>query len=60
MLDFVLKAKHAVRTVKKTQPITITRIDWLTLFNEIIAVYSENHTKHMNTLCDKNVELIYF
>jgi hypothetical protein len=27
------------------------------LFKEIIAVYSENHTKHLNTLCEQNAEL---
>jgi hypothetical protein len=34
---------------KKTQHFTITKINWLTLFKEIIAVYSENHTKPINT-----------
>ena len=28
------------------------------LYREIIAVYSEIHTKHMNTLCGQNVELL--
>jgi hypothetical protein len=28
----------------------MTTISWLTLFREIIAVYCENHTKHINTL----------
>jgi hypothetical protein len=41
--------KNSVRTAKKTQLFTITKINWLTLFKEIIAVYSENHTKPMNT-----------
>ena len=27
------------------------------LYREIIAVCSENHTKHINTLCGQNVEL---
>jgi hypothetical protein len=31
---------------------------WLTLFKEIIAVYSENHTKPINTLCRQNAELL--
>ena len=30
------------------------------LYREIIAVCSEIHTKHINTLCGKNVELLYF
>jgi len=28
------------------------------LYREIIAVCSEIHTKHINTLCDQNVELL--
>ena len=27
------------------------------LYREIIAVFSEIHTKHINTLCGQNVEL---
>jgi hypothetical protein len=41
--------KNSVRTTKKTQHFTITKINWLTLFKEIVAVYSENHTKPINT-----------
>jgi hypothetical protein len=36
--------KNSVRTSKKTPYFTITKINWLMLFKEIIAVYSENHT----------------
>ena len=28
------------------------------LYREIIVVYSEIHTKHINTLCRQNVELL--
>ena len=28
------------------------------LYREIIAVCSENHTKHINALCGKNVEFV--
>jgi len=28
------------------------------LYSEIIAVYSQIHTKHINTLCGQNVELL--
>jgi hypothetical protein len=38
--------KNSVLTAKKTPHFTITKINWLTLFKEIIAVYTENHTKH--------------
>jgi hypothetical protein len=33
------------------------RISHLMLYREIIAVCSESHTKHINTLCGQNVEL---
>jgi hypothetical protein len=29
------------------------------LYREIIAVCSEIHTKHINTLCGQNVEFVY-
>jgi hypothetical protein len=35
----------------------MTTINWLTLFKEIITVYSENHTKPLNTLCWSNEEI---
>jgi len=28
------------------------------LYREIIAVFSEFHTKHINTVCGQNVELL--
>jgi hypothetical protein len=28
------------------------------LFKEIIPLYSENHMKHINTLCSQNAELL--
>jgi len=30
------------------------------LYSEIIAVCSEIHTKHINTLCGQNVEFVSF
>jgi hypothetical protein len=30
------------------------------LYSEIIAVCSQIHTKHINTLCGQNVEFLYF
>jgi hypothetical protein len=40
---------NSVRTAKKTQCITITKINLLMMFKEIIVVYSENHMKPINT-----------
>jgi hypothetical protein len=50
--------KNSVRTAKKTPHFTITKISWLTLFREIIAVYTENHTKSINTLYGQNAEFL--
>jgi hypothetical protein len=49
---------NSVPATKKTQHFTITKINWLMLFREIIAVYSENHTRPINTLCGQNAELL--
>jgi hypothetical protein len=38
--------KNSVRTAKKTPHFTITKINWLTLFKEIIAVYTESYETH--------------
>jgi hypothetical protein len=37
--------KNPVRTSKRTPHFTITKINWLTLFKEIIAVYTEKHKR---------------
>ena len=36
----------------------ITETSQLMLYREIIAVYSQIHTKHINTVCGQNVELL--
>jgi hypothetical protein len=46
-----IKYKNPVRTAKKTPHFTVTKINRLTLFKEIIAVCSENHTKHKYKNC---------
>jgi hypothetical protein len=43
---------------KGTQCVSITTINWLMMFKEIIAVYCENHTKPKNTLCGQNEVLL--
>jgi hypothetical protein len=48
-LDFIAFT-HLVRTLKTAQLITATNIKWCLLLEEIIAVYSENHIKQINTL----------
>jgi hypothetical protein len=41
--------KNSARATKKTPHFTVTKINRLTLFKEIIAVYCENHTKPIET-----------
>jgi hypothetical protein len=43
--------KNSVHTSKRTPHFTITKINWLMLFKEVIAVYSENHAKPISTKC---------
>jgi hypothetical protein len=38
--------KDSDRTAKKTPHFTVTKINRLTVFKEIIAVYSKSHKKH--------------
>jgi hypothetical protein len=45
--DTLLVFNNSVRTAKKTPHFTITKINWLTLFKEIVDVYSENHSRHI-------------
>jgi hypothetical protein len=47
--EFTIIFKNSARTSKRTPHFTITKINCLTLFKEIIAVYSENHSKPINT-----------
>jgi hypothetical protein len=45
----VPRSKHTVSFIKTSQ---------LMLYREIMAVCSQIHTKHINTLCGQNVELL--
>jgi hypothetical protein len=44
--------KNSVRTAKKTPHFTVTKISCLTWFKEVIAIYSENHTKIQKNIQD--------
>jgi hypothetical protein len=50
--------KDPVPIAKKTQYFTITKINCLTTFKEIITAYSENLMKCINTLCSENYKLL--
>jgi len=36
----------------------VIKINWLMMHREMNAVCSDTHTKHINTLCEQNVELM--
>jgi lipoate-protein ligase B len=50
--------KTSVPTAMKIQHVSNTEVTQLIYFREIIAVYSENHMKLINTLCGKHAELL--
>jgi len=51
MIQSAPRSKHCISDIKANQ---------LMLYREIIAVCSETHTKHINTLCGQNVGLSNF
>ena len=50
--------KDPVRTAQKTHSVSVIKTSQLMLYREIIAVCSQIHTKHTNTLSGQNVELL--
>jgi hypothetical protein len=53
------KFNSSFRTSQETHYVSATKPNRLMLFREIIAVYCENHTEHINTLCRQNAESFY-
>lgn len=47
-----ITSKNLTRIAKKTLHFTITKINWLMLFKEMMAVYSENHTIFIRLQCE--------
>ena len=52
----ILVRLYFVKAADQLKPLPRNNI--LKLYGEIIAVYSQIHTKHINTLCGQNVELL--
>ena len=46
---------HSVRTTQKTRTVSVIQTSQLMLYSEKIAVCSQIHTKHINTLCGQNI-----
>jgi len=55
--DITLKCK--TQSVPRSKhSVSVTQTSQLMLYREIIAVCSEIHTKHINTLCGQTLELL--
>jgi hypothetical protein len=50
--------KDPVRNAQKTLSVSVIQTILLMLYREIIAVYSEIHTKHRNRQCVREVEFL--
>jgi hypothetical protein len=50
---------NSVHTSQETHYVSGRKPNRLMLFREIIAVYCENHTEHIDTLCGQNAEFQY-
>jgi hypothetical protein len=50
--------QSSVRTSQETHYVSATKPNRLMLCRGIIAVYCENHTEHINTLCGQNAEFL--
>ena len=48
-IESVPRSKYGVSAIKTSQ---------LMVYREVMAVCSEIHTKHINTVCGQNVELL--
>jgi hypothetical protein len=47
----------SVRTSQETHYVSATKPNRLMLFRETVAVYCENHTEHVDTLCGQNARV---
>ena len=54
----VLLYIHTDSPYRAVNTVLFTKTSQLMLYKEIIAVCSQIHTKHINTLCGQNVELL--
>ena len=50
--------KNPDRKSQQTHSVSVIKTSQLMLYREIMAVCSEIHTKHINTVCGQNVELL--
>jgi hypothetical protein len=55
-LNYIFKKSY--RTAQYIHSVSVIKTNQLMLYREIIAVCSEIHTKHINTLCGQNVGFV--
>ena len=53
-----MKVGYILYSVSLYRAVNRLRVGQLMLYREIMAVCSEIHTKHINTVCGQNVELL--
>jgi hypothetical protein len=53
-----ISRNHSVPQRKRN--VSLAKTDWLMLFEEVIAVYSNNHPKSVNTLHVYKAEMDYY
>jgi hypothetical protein len=51
---FQIIYKNSIRTSQETHYVSATKTSRLMLFTKTVTAYCENHTKHINTLCEDN------
>jgi hypothetical protein len=54
-----IRYKNLVRTSLEKRHVSAAEANLLMLFGETVAVYCENHTKHITTLCGQNAAFNY-
>jgi hypothetical protein len=50
--------KDSARAAQWTLSVSVIKTNQVRLYREIIALCSEIHTKHINTLCGQNIEFV--
>ena len=58
VLQYLLGRFGVLKTAAVLSSVSVIETSQLMLYKEIIAVCSQIHTKHINTLCGQNVELL--
>ena len=58
MLSGVMFKERFVQSAPRSKHSYVIKTSQLMLYREIMAICSEIHTKHINTVCGQNLELL--